>query len=384
MKVYLDNAASTPLDPKVLQEMLPYLTDIQGNPSSVHFHGRQVRNAIETARKEIAALLHCSPAEIVFTSGGTEADNLAIRSTVDGLGVQHVITTKIEHHAVEHTLLNLQKQGKISIHWLDVDAVGNINLSQLEEYLQLFPNALVSLMHGNNEIGTLLDLEAVASLCSRYKAIFHSDTVQTMGLIPYNLAETHIHFITAAAHKFNGPKGVGFLYIRQGTVIPSQISGGGQERNMRAGTENVAGIIGMAAALKNGYQNLDTKLKHLKSLKSYFKMLLEQNFPGITFNGNTDLEHSLPTVLNVCFPAQAGEDLMLLFNLDIHNISASGGSACSSGSVSASHVLSGIGLPEEKALNSVRFSFGVQNTKEELDFVINKLIEILKPVSQVK
>lgn len=384
MKVYLDNAASTPLDPKVLQEMMPYLTDIQGNPSSVHFHGRQVRNAIETARKEIAALLHCSPAEIIFTSGGTEADNLAIRSTVEGLGVQHVITTKIEHHAVEHTLLNLQKQGKIVIHWLDVDPKGDINLNQLEDDLRLYPNALVSLMHGNNEIGTLLDLDAVAALCSQYKAIFHSDTVQTMGLFPYNLAEIPIHFITAAAHKFNGPKGVGFLYIRQGTVIPSQISGGGQERNMRAGTENVAGIIGMAAALKNGYQKLDAKLQHLKSLKSYFKSRLEENFPGITFNGNTDLENSLPTVLNVCFPAQAGEDLMLLFNLDIHNISASGGSACSSGSVSVSHVLSAIGLTEEKALNSVRFSFGVQNTKEELDFVINKLIEILKPVSQVK
>ena len=383
MKVYLDNAASTPLDSKVLQEMMPYLTEVQGNPSSVHFHGRQLRNAIETARKEIASILHCSPAEIIFTSGGTEADNLAIRSCIEGLGIQHAITTRIEHHAVEHTLMDLQKQGKVHIHWLDTDACGNIDMVQLANLLQEFPKAFVSLMHGNNEIGTLLDVEAVARLCAAHGAIFHSDTVQTMGLLPYNLAQTPIHFVTAAAHKFNGPKGVGFLYIRQGTSIPPQISGGGQERNMRAGTENVAAIIGMAAALKYAYQNIVSKTNHLNALKSYFKDKLETQFPGVCFNGNTEKENSLPTVLNVCFPAKEGEDLMLLFNLDIHNISASGGSACSSGSVSASHVLSGIGLPESKAMNSVRFSFGMQNTFEELDFVIDKLKEILKPVAQM-
>lgn len=376
MRVYLDNAASTPLHPDVLQEMMPYLTDVQGNPSSVHYHGRQLRTAIESARKKIATLLHCSPAEITFTSGGTEADNLALRSAILSLGIQHVITSRIEHHAVEYPLLALEKEGKVKIHWLDTDEKGNISLAQLEKLLQQHSSAIVSLMHGNNEIGTLLPIEKVAALCQQYKALFHSDTVQTMGHLPYDLSKLPVHFITGAAHKFNGPKGVGFLYIRQGTLIAPMILGGGQERNMRAGTENVPGIVGMAAALQKCYDHLPEKDAHLLKLKNYFKDQLTANFPRISFNGETEPGKSLPTVLNVCF--QGKEDLMLLFNLDISNISASGGSACTSGSVHSSHVLHHIGIPEEKAVNSVRFSFGYQNTLEELDYVLNKLAEILK------
>jgi cysteine desulfurase len=376
MRVYLDNAASTPLHPEVLQDMMPYLTEVQGNPSSVHYHGRQLKNAIESARKKIATLLHCSPAEITFTSGGTEADNLALRSAILGLNIPHVITTRIEHHAVEYPLLALEKEGKVKIHWLDTDSKGNISLEQLESVLQNYSPALVSLMHGNNEIGTLLPLPEVGKLCLQYNALFHSDTVQTMGHLPFDLAQTPVHFITAAAHKFNGPKGVGFLYIRQGTLIPPMILGGGQERNMRAGTENVPGIIGMASALQRCYDHIQEKETHLIQLKQYFKTQLLSRFAGITFNGETDPGKSLSTVLNVCFPGK--EDLMLLFNLDISNVSASGGSACTSGSVHTSHVLHHIGLAEEKAVNSVRFSFGYQNTQEELDFVLLKLEEILK------
>lgn len=380
MRVYLDNAASTPLDQEVLSVMMPYLTEIQGNPSSVHYHGRQLRNAIETARKQVAEMLHCSPAEIIFTSGGTEADNLAIRSAVQCMGIKHAVSTRIEHHAVEHTLAALEKEGLITIHWLDTDAKGNISTEQLETILASNGPALVSLMHGNNEIGTLLPIEKVAEICARYNTLFHSDTVQTMGHVAYDLSKLPVHFITAAAHKFNGPKGVGFLYVRQGTQIPPQILGGGQERNMRAGTENVAGIVGLAAALKKCYGKMDEKNAHLLDLKHYFRDQLVQKFPGLTFNGETEDEKSLPTVLNVCFPGS--EDLMLLFNLDISNISASGGSACTSGSVHTSHVLKHIGLPESKAVNSVRFSFGPQNTREELDYVLEKLSEILKPELQ--
>jgi cysteine desulfurase len=376
MRVYLDNAASTPLHPDVLQDMMPYFTEVQGNPSSVHYHGRQLKNAVESARKKIATLLHCSPAEITFTSGGTEADNLALRSAILGLNIPHVITTRIEHHAVEYPLLALEKEGKVIIHWLDTDSKGNISLDQLESLLQSNSPALVSLMHGNNEIGTLIPFSDVGELCLKYNALFHSDTVQTMGHLPYDLAQMPVHFVTAAAHKFNGPKGVGFLYTRQGTLIPPMILGGGQERNMRAGTENVPGIIGMASALQKCYDHIQEKETHLIQLKQYFKTQLLSRFPGITFNGETDPGKSLSTVLNVCFPGK--EDLMLLFNLDISNVSASGGSACTSGSVHTSHVLHHIGLAEEKAVNSVRFSFGYQNTQEELDFVLLKLEEILK------
>jgi len=377
MMVYLDNAASTPLDPEVLSAMLPYLTEFQGNPSSVHAHGRQLRSAIETARKEIAALFGASPAEIIFTSGGTEADNLAIKSAIKAFHITHAISTRIEHHAVTHTLEALESAGEVKVSWLDVDSTGQINLDALENLLSQNPKSFVSLMHANNEIGTLLPISEVSLLCQKYSALFHSDTVQSMGHYFFDLKKYPIHFLTAAAHKFNGPKGVGFLYMREGTIIPPQISGGSQERNLRAGTENVAGIVGMAYALKKCFANLEEKTKHLSDLKEYFKNRLLESFPGISFNGEINPDKSLPTVLNVAFPS-SGEDLMLLFHLDIANISASGGSACTSGSLHTSHVLAHIGCDPHRASNSVRFSFGIQNKKEELDYVIEQLKSVLK------
>lgn len=375
-RVYLDNAASTPMDPEVVEYMIPYLRDFFGNPSSVHDHGRKLRAVIEKARKDIAALVGAAPAEIFFTSGGTEADNMAIRCSVEGMGLRHIVTTRIEHHAVTHTVEELEKKG-IAVTWLNVDAQGHPDLDQLDRVLSESPKSLVSLMHANNEIGTIIDLQAVAAICERHGALLHSDTVQTMGHTRYQLSGFPIHFATASAHKFYGPKGVGFLYIRSGVKVPPLICGGSQERNMRAGTENVASIAAMAFALGKCVNSLEEKNKHLQALKDRFRKGLEDRFPGIGINGETDPEKSLPTVLNVCFPV-VGEESMLLFNLDINGISASGGSACTSGSVKGSHVLAGLGLSPAQSAHSVRFSFGVQNTFEEIDFVLNKLEEFVK------
>lgn len=374
-RIYLDNAASTPLDPEVLDFMLPIMRDHFGNPSSIHDHGRKLRAIIEKARKEIAELLGAAPAEIFFTSGGTEADNMAIKCSVKGLGIKHIISSKIEHHAVIHPIEGLEAEG-VKVTWLDADSKGNPDWGQLESSLKANPNSLVSLMHANNEIGTLIDLDRVGALCAEHGAILHSDTVQSMGNFRYNLSESNTTFLTASAHKFYGPRGVGFLYMKSGTMIPSLICGGSQERNVRAGTENVAAIAGMAFALGKCYRTFDEKNAKLRSLKSRMKAGLEDRFPGISFNGEISQEKSIPTVLNVCFPGAANS--MLLFNLDINGISASGGSACTSGSVIGSHVLAGIGVEPEKAGNSVRFSFGVQNTDEEIDFVLDKVASMLK------
>lgn len=369
-RIYLDNAASTPMDPEVFEYMVPYLKEYYGNPSSVHDHGRKLRAIIERSRKEIATLLGAAPAEIVFTSGGTEADNMAIKGAVSGLGVQHIVSTRIEHHAVLHPVEGCEKQG-LPVTWLDVDSEGRPDLEQLDQVLARHPKSLVSIMHANNELGTLIDLHAIGKICRAHGALFHSDTVQSMGQLKYNLAETPVDFITASAHKFYGPKGVGFLYVRSGIQLPSLLCGGSQERNVRAGTENVACIAGMSFALQKCYATLDKKTSHLLALKNYLKQGLETRFPGVLFNGATGDSESIPTVLNVAFPT--GNESMLLFNLDISGISASGGSACTSGSVNTSHVLEGIGLPEERAQNSIRFSFGVQNTISELDNVLEKL-----------
>ncbi len=375
-RIYLDNAASTPMAPEVLEYMIPFLRDYHGNPSSVHDHGRKLRAAVEKARKEVGQLLGAAPAEIFFTSGGTEADNMAIKGSVAGLGVKHIVTTRIEHHAVLHPVEGLEKEG-IQITWLDVDAEGKPNLEQLEKALQGAPKTLVSLMHANNEIGTMIDLHEVGNICRAHGALFHSDTVQSMGQVEFNLSETPVDFVTASAHKFYGPKGVGFLYVRSGLKLPSLICGGSQERNVRAGTENVACIAGLAFALKKCYASLSDKTQHLQSLKDYMRTGLASRFPGIRFNGTQDPSSSLPTVLNVSFPGSG--DAMLLFNLDISGISASGGSACTSGSVNLSHVLQGIGINENSAGNSVRFSFGIYNTQPELEKVLSKLESLLLP-----
>lgn len=370
MKVYLDNAATTRLDEKVFDTMVPFMKEEYGNPSSIHAFGRKTRSAIEVARKSVAKLLNVSPAEIFFTSGGTEADNMAINQTIDSLGITHAITSKIEHHAVEHTLQILEKAGKVKLSWVNVDDKGNVDLNHLEELLKTNERSLVSLMHANNEIGTLLPLERVGEICEKYDAIFHSDTVQTMGHYPMDLQKINVHFITCAAHKFHGPKGVGFLFIKHNVKIKPMIHGGAQERNMRGGTECTQGIIGLAKALEISHEEMNEHIAHIQGIKNYMKASLEKNIPGIEFNGETGNENSLYTVLNCRFPAHPDAEMML-FNLDIAGIAASGGSACSSGSNQGSHVLRGIGTDTSRA--SIRFSFCKYNTKEEVDYTIEKL-----------
>lgn len=370
MRVYLDNAATTPLDPEVLKVMLAAMENHYGNPSSIHSHGREARTLIEKARKTVAACLHTSPSEIFFTSGGTEADNTAIRCGIIDNKINHAITTKIEHHAVLHTLEAMQKSGSIELSFVDVDNKGNVNLVQLEELLAGREQSFVSLMHANNELGTLTDIEAVGELCKQYNAIFHCDTVQTIGHYPIDLQKIHVDFITCAAHKIHGPKGVGFLYINHSTKINPMIYGGSQERNMRGGTENVYGIAGLAKALEIASNNMEHHHVYIQDLKSYMIDRLVSTIPGIDFNGEIVPDKSLYTVLNVLFPETDGAD-MLLFNLDISGISVSGGSACSSGTDIGSHVLEGIGSNPSRP--AIRFSFSKLNTKEEIDFVIEKL-----------
>lgn len=379
MKVYLDNAATTPLDPEVLKAMMPCYTEDFGNPSSIHSFGRKTRSVIEGARKTVAKLLNVTPAEIFFTSGGTEADNMAIVQTIEAHGITHVISSLIEHHAVEHTIKVLEKAGKVKVSWVNIDAKGNVDLAHLEELLQTNERSLVSLMHANNEIGTLLPIKAVGNLCAKYNAIFHSDTVQTMGHYKMDLRELKVHFVTCAAHKFHGPKGVGFLYINHELKITPFINGGAQERNMRGGTENVAGIVGLAKALEIAIAELNEHQKHIKSIKDYMRERLVAEIPGTEFNGETSHDKSLYTVLNCRFPLHPDAE-MLLFNLDIMGIAASGGSACSSGSNQGSHVLRGLGIEMERP--SVRFSFSKYTTKEEIDFVVNKLVEIFVPAEK--
>ncbi|MBK9283483.1 MAG: cysteine desulfurase [Sphingobacteriaceae bacterium] len=373
-KIYLDNAATTPMDPEVLDAMLPYMKEDFGNPSSIHGFGRKTRAAIEVARKTVAKLLNASPAEIFFTSGGTEADNMAIVQSIETFGINHIITSKIEHHAVEHTIELLEKSGKVKVTWLKPDSKGNINLTELENALKNESRSLVSLMHANNEVGTLLPIQKVADLCEKYNAIFHSDTVQTMGHYKIDLKATKIHFLTCAAHKFHGPKGVGFLFMNQDYKLKPFIHGGAQERNMRGGTENLYGIVGLAKALEICFDEMEKHHKEIQALKTYMMNRLIAEIPGIEFNGETDPDKSLYTVLNCRFPKHPDSE-MLLFNLDIAGIAASGGSACSSGSNQGSHVLRAMGIDMERA--SVRFSFSKYSTKEEVDYVIDKLKELL-------
>ncbi len=376
MRVYLDNAATTPLDPEVFEAMKPFLLEDFGNPSSTHSHGRKVRAAIESSRKKIAELLNCTPGEIIFTSGGTEADNAIIRSAVETYSIQHAISSPIEHHAVTHTLDLLEKQGALKVSHVQLTSSGDVDLNHLEDLLKAHPNALVSLMHANNEIGNLLDIEAVGALCEKYKAYFHSDTVQTIGHYRHDLKKLKVHGMAAAAHKFHGPKGVGFMYINKDKKIHPFMQGGAQERNLRGGTENVSGIMGLAKALEICYQHLDEHRTLIEGLKKRMIKKLNDTMPGVSFHGNSgNLETSLYTVLNVSLP-ESEENEMLLFNLDLAGISASGGSACSSGATTGSHVLGAL-YPNSKR-GAVRFSFSKYNTPEEVDFVVEKLAEIYK------
>ncbi len=373
--IYLDNAATTPIDPEVWKEMQPYFEQFTANPSSIHSHGRQAKVIVEKARKTIATLLNASPSEIFFTSGGTEADNTVIQSAVLYGGVKTIITSPLEHHAVLHTAEAWEKLGMVDLKMVKVDANGVIDLVDLESLLSVSPNALVSLMQGNNEIGNLLDLHAVGNLCEKYGALFHSDTVQTMGHFVHNVQELPVHFLVGAGHKFHGPKGIGFLYAKSGTKFSPLMHGGAQERNQRGGTENVYGMVGIAKALSLAYTEMADHEKHIKDLKTYFIQGLQNNFPGIEFNGlSADMDKSLYTVLNVRFPKIQDGD-MLLFKLDIEKISASGGSACSSGTSVGSHVLTALNPNAEGA--AVRFSFSKNNTRAEIDRVLEVLRKII-------
>ena len=374
MNIYLDNAATTPLDPEVFDAIRPFMLEHFGNPSSTHSHGRKVRAGIESARKKIAELLNCTPGEIIFTSGGTEADNAILVGAVQTYEIKNIISSAIEHHAVTHTLENLQKKNTARVHLVNLDEKGHVDVAHLETLLQKYDHTLVSLMHANNEIGNLLDLERASDLAEKYKAYLHSDTVQTVGHYKHDLRKTKVHGMTAAAHKFHGPKGVGFKFIRRDKKILPYIYGGSQERNMRGGTENVYGIIGLAKALEIAYRDMEEHTRYIKGLKSRMIEKLRANIPGVSFHGDSEnLEKSLYTILNVSLPG-SDENNMLLFNLDLQGISASGGSACSSGATTGSHVLAAL-YPGSKR-GAVRFSFSKYNTPEEIDFTVNKLAEL--------
>ena len=369
-RIYLDNAATTALDPQVLEAMMPYLTEKFGNPSSIYSYGRESRLAIENARKTVAKLLGAHPAEIFFTSGGTESSNTAIQAAILDLGCTHIISSPIEHHATLHTVEYFQQQHGIPVSWIRVLPDGHVDLSQLRDLLAAHNGkSLVTLMHANNEIGNLTDIHQVGEICKEFNAIFHSDTVQTVGHYPFDLRNTPVHFITGAGHKFHGPKGVGILYINENVQIKPFIHGGSQERNMRAGTENLYGIVGFAKALELAMANYEKDSVYIGELKAYMAQQLLKEIPETALNGDC-FGKSLYTVLNVAFPKTEKSE-MLLFNLDINGICASGGSACTSGADLGSHVIRAFNNDPNKV--AVRFSFSKHNTKEEIDQVIAKL-----------
>ncbi|HJV18333.1 MAG TPA: cysteine desulfurase family protein [Sediminibacterium sp.] len=373
-RIYFDNAATTALDPAVLEAMMPYLTTHFGNPSSIYSYGRESRMAIESARKSVAKLLNAHPAEIFFTSGGTESSNTAITSAVRDLGCKHIISSVIEHHATTHTVEYLYHNGEAALSYVKLLPNGHVDLEDLERILaESEEKCLVTLMHANNEIGNMLDLHAVGNLCKLYNAIFHSDTVQTVGHFPFDLRNTPVHFITGAGHKFHGPKGVGMLYINENVKIKPYIHGGSQERNMRAGTENLYGIVGFGKALELATANYEQDSAYIKGLKVYMMEQLKKHIKGVGFNGDT-LGRSLYAVLSVSFPKTEKSE-MILFNMDINNICASGGSACTSGADQGSHVIRAINNNPNQV--TVRFSFSKHNTKAEVDIVVAKLKELI-------
>lgn len=370
MRVYLDNAATTPIAKEVVEAMIPVLENGFGNPSSTHFFGRQTKALIETSRRTVAKLLNCQASEIIFTSGGTEADNMALFSSVQLMGVKHIITTTIEHHAVGHTAEAIEKAGLAKVSYVKIDEKGHVDLADLERLLQTGEKTLVSLMHANNEIATLIPIKKISEICRKYNALFHSDTVQTMGHYAFDLADLDIDFITCAAHKFHGPKGIGFLYVNKNVKVEALIHGGAQERGFRGGTENVYGIVGLAKAMELAYEDVEAHQSHVQQLKSYMIEQLKASFDTISFHGETDPARSLYTVLNVCFPKtdKAG---MLLFTLDLKGIAVSGGSACSSGAAKGSHVLEGINADMTRP--NTRFSFSRYTTKEEIDYALEQI-----------
>jgi cysteine desulfurase len=381
-RIYFDNAATTPLLDEVVEAMLPVLRDHYGNPSSIHAEGRRARTFVESARKTVAQALGASTAEVFFTSGGTESNNTAIKCAVRDLGVRRIISSPTEHHAVLHAIEAIAREYPIETHWLRVDAQGRPDLAQLEQLLaQSAPSrTLVSLMHANNEIGVVLDLATASALCAQYGALLHTDAVQTVGHFPLNVQQTPVSFLSGSAHKFHGPKGVGFLYINAQNFIRPFIDGGGQERNLRGGTENVAGIVGMAKALELAVRDIDARTAYIRQLRRHLIERLREAFDDLQFNGTPEEDNDLYTVLSVSFPPSPKNELLLL-HLDIAGISASGGSACTSGAEQhSSHVLDAIGADPQR--KTIRFSFSHLNQQEEVEEVVLKLREILTPAAR--
>ncbi|HCA82285.1 MAG TPA: cysteine desulfurase [Flavobacteriales bacterium] len=372
-RIYLDNAATTALDPEVLDAMLPLMRDDFGNPSSTHHFGRKTRSAIETARKTIANLLNASPGEIIFTSGGTEADNTAIIRSVIDLGVRHIVSSPLEHHAVLHTIEEAEKQYGVRVTWLDANSNGHLDLTQIEQSLKTNDKTLVSLMHANNEIGNLLPIQKVADMCKANNALFHSDTVQTMGHYSIDTKMIAADFLACGAHKFHGPKGAGFLFKRENLKTHPFIQGGAQERGYRGGTENLYGIIGLAKAFEIAHRDMQKHREHVSGLKKRMIERFKSEIPGVSFNGDAEGE-SLYTVLNVSFPASDNGE-MLLFSLDIAGIAASGGSACSSGSNKGSHVLGALNVDPKRT--NVRFSFSKYTSTSDIDKAVDAVKRLI-------
>lgn len=374
MRVYLDNASTTPLLTEVVEKMAKILNDDFGNPSSIHWHGRKSRAIIENARKTVARTINASIAEIFFTSSATEANNMILKNSVDSQDIKRIISSPTEHHCVLHTLEYLHKYRNIEIDFLHVDDCGNPNLDELSNKLsETKLKTLVSIMHGNNEIGTMTDIKKIGALCKVNNVLFHSDTVQTLGKYPIDVRNFEISFLSGSAHKFHGPKGAGFVYINNNNMISPFILGGSQERNMRAGTENVGGIAGLAVALEYADLQMQSNTIKINSLRLLFKHLLVSEFEDIRFNGNQD-ENYLNHILSVSFPSGPKVD-MLVINLDIEGISASSGSACSAGIEEDSHVMRAIKHPHQR--KTIRFSFSAFNTEEEIYYTIEKLKKII-------
>ena len=373
-RVFLDNAATTPMAPEIIEMMSEMMKTHFANPSSTHSYGRESKIVVEAARKKIAELLNTSPGSIFFTSGGTEADNMAIKCAIDDHKITHAITSKLSHHAVLYPLEDLAEAGKIKLSYIDIDENGVVSLSHLKDLLANNPRTFVSIMHANNEIGTIQDIKAIGDICKEYNAIFHSDTVQTIAHFPFNMQELNVDFMAASAHKFHGPKGVGFVYISESIQIKPMLRGGGQERNMRAGTENIYGIAALAMAMEMAYANLEKEVNYIKGIKKYMIEKLQTELDDVQFYGKcTDLDNSLYTVVSCHFPETDIAE-MLLFNLDILGVACSGGSACASGGSKGSHVLSAL-TPDSKR-PGIRFSFSKYTTKSDIDFAVEKLKEL--------
>jgi cysteine desulfurase len=373
-RIYFDNAATTPLAPEVLEAMMPYLTEKFGNPSSIYSYGRETRLAIEQARKSVAKNLGAKPAEIFFTSGGTESSNTVLNAAINDLGCKHIISSPIEHHATLHTVTHLAKLHNLELSFVQILPNGHIDMDHLATLLAASTEkTIVTIMHANNEIGNMIDMAAVGQICKQHDAYFHSDTVQTVGHFPFELSQLPVDFITGAGHKFHGPKGVGILYINENVKISPLVHGGSQERNMRAGTENLYGIVGFAKALELATEKYQEDRAYIQSLKQYLHDQLVAKIPDVSFNGDP-FGSSLYNLLSVNFPKNEKTE-MILFNLDMHHVCASGGSACSSGAQQGSHVINALNKGPE--IVTVRFSFSKQNTTAEIDQVVTALLTML-------